>query len=152
MRNEELGFVNPNGVVTGRIQTKNGNPVPNAVVTIEPTFGFALDFDGIDDHICVGYHEDLLAESFTVSSWIQLGTVTDGSPIIDLGLDLNQNWWLRESSINDPAGVVFGIGGGGPFSVTEFNVVFSQDPDAWHHVAAVFNGSAVTLYLSLIHI
>ena len=36
VRNEELGFVNPNGVVTGRIQTKNGNPVPNAVVTIEP--------------------------------------------------------------------------------------------------------------------
>ncbi|MFN7831168.1 MAG: hypothetical protein ACK5Q2_04195, partial [Bacteroidota bacterium] len=41
-----LGFLNPNGVVTGQVKSTNGNPVPGAIVTLSPTIGAAAEFTG----------------------------------------------------------------------------------------------------------
>ncbi len=143
----ELGFVNPNGVISGQVKTRNGNPVPNATVMAEPTFNQSLEFDGIDDYVCVSYHDALPTDQFTFTSWVRIGDNPSGESIVDLGSDIDQNWWLRASDAGQPKGVVFGIGGGGPFSVVEQEVAFDADPDEWHHVAAVYNGIAMTLYL-----
>lgn len=143
----ELGFVNPNGVISGQVKTRNGNPVPFVTVKAEPTFNQALSFDGIDDHVCVSYSDNLPVDEFTFSSWVKIGDDPDGESIVDLGSDINQNWWLRASEEGHPKGVIFGIGGGGPFSVTEQELEFTEEPNGWHHVAAVYNGVAMTLYL-----
>lgn len=41
-----VGFINPNGVVTGQVRTFSGNPVQDAVVTLTPTIGRSLQFSG----------------------------------------------------------------------------------------------------------
>ncbi len=143
----EIGFVNPNGVISGQITTRNGNPVPDVTVIAEPTFNQALYFDGVDDHVCVSYDSALPSEQFTFSSWVKIGGDPDGESIVDLGSDIDQNWWLRASESGNPKGVIFGIGGGSASSVSESALSFDTDPDEWHHVAAVYNGIAVTLYL-----
>ena len=143
----EVGFVNPNGVISGQVKTRNGNPVPFATVTVEPTFNKSLIFDGIGDYVCIAYHDTLPSEQFTFTSWVKINGEADGASIVDLGSDINQNWWLRASDSGEAKGVTFGIGGGGPFSNVEQNLPFAEDPDDWHHVAAVYNGIAMTLYL-----
>ncbi len=143
---DEIGFVNPNGVISGQIKTRNGNPVPNATVSVEPTFNKALIFDGVDDYVCISYHDTLPTEQFTFSSWVKIDGEADGASIVDLGSDINQNWWLHTSDSGDPKGITFGIGGGSSTNV-EQSLVFAEEPDDWHHVAAVYNGIAMTLYL-----
>jgi len=143
----DIGFVNPNGVISGQVKTRNGNPVPFAIVKAEPTFNQALTFDGIDDHVCISYHENLPSEQFTFSSWVKIGDNPNGESIVDLGSDINQNWWLRASDAGNDKGVVFGIGGGTSFSVTEQELPFHENENGWHHIAAVYNGLAMTLYL-----
>jgi hypothetical protein len=43
-----IGFQVPNGVVTGWVQTPNGNPVPNTLISLTPLQGFSAMF-GFDD-------------------------------------------------------------------------------------------------------
>ncbi|MFM8487481.1 MAG: hypothetical protein ACKOCH_14225, partial [Bacteroidota bacterium] len=49
-----LGFLNPNGVVTGQVKSNNNNPVPGAIVTLSPTIGASARFGG-DDMIFTEY-------------------------------------------------------------------------------------------------
>jgi len=142
-----LGFVNPNGVVSGKVTAPSGNPIPGVLVKIEPTFGSALEFDGVDDYVCLRYDDNLPTSSFTFSTWVKLGDNDDGEFIIDLGSDIYQNWWLRASDPTEPKGVTFGIANGLAANVTEQEMEFDEDPDGWHHIAAVYNGTAMTLYL-----
>ncbi|MCP4710677.1 MAG: T9SS type A sorting domain-containing protein [Planctomycetes bacterium] len=48
---DDIGFVNPNGTITGRVETQNGRAVPNTDVGLTPLIGNALDFDGVDDYV-----------------------------------------------------------------------------------------------------
>ena len=43
-----LGFLVPNGVVTGWVQTVNGSPVPDALITLSPLQGFSARFGPMD--------------------------------------------------------------------------------------------------------
>ncbi|MCC6461150.1 MAG: LamG domain-containing protein, partial [Saprospiraceae bacterium] len=43
-----LGFQVPNGVVTGQVETINGSPVPDALVTLTPMQGFSLKLGSAD--------------------------------------------------------------------------------------------------------
>jgi hypothetical protein len=139
-----LGFVNPNGVITGKVSTISGNPVPNCAVNLSPTTGTSLVFNG-DDNIFVEYTDKFPTAQFTVSAWLKLEGSNDNTGIIDLGSVISKNWWLHTTSAVDGKGVKFGVGSG---SSTEIQVVFPDSTkNNWHHIAATFNGANLLLYL-----
>ncbi|MEM1358619.1 MAG: LamG-like jellyroll fold domain-containing protein, partial [Bacteroidota bacterium] len=139
-----IGFVNPNGVVTGKIETFSGNPVANAIVTLEPTVGKSLSFDGVQDYLCVSYDESLPTDMWTLGAWVQIGDGNDEGGIIDLGSDLNKNYWLHTTAAGSPKGIIAGVGDGTPH---EIEVTFDEDPDDWHHVAMVYSGGKMIVYV-----
>ena len=141
---DDVGFTNPNGVVTGQITTRTGNPVAGAYVTLEPTVGTSLAFDGVDDYVCLTYDSTLASPQFTVSTYVKLASNDAAGTLLDRGKDLNANYWLQTIG-GGQAGVVFGIGNGS--GATELTIPFDSLPGAWHHVAFVYNGSAVVGYL-----
>ncbi|MFN5236777.1 MAG: LamG-like jellyroll fold domain-containing protein, partial [Bacteroidota bacterium] len=145
-RGGSLGFLNPNGSITGQVKTFSGNPVPGAVVTLSPTFGAALEFDG-EGMAFAEYQPHFPREEFTVSCWVKLGDGNDNAPIFDFGSDQSKNWWLHTLPASSGKGVRFGVGNG-PGSVTELDCQFpSATADDWHYVAVSYNGSSILLYV-----
>lgn len=139
------GFVNPNGLVTGQLTTFSGNAVAGGIVTLEPTTGRSLAFNGVSDYLCVSYDEALPTDMFTVSTWVKIGDGNDGAGIIDLGSDLHQNFWLHTTDAVDGKGVVAGVGNG--TANNEYSILFTENADDWHHVAMVYSAGTMILYL-----
>jgi len=141
----DIGFVNPNGVVLGKVTTQNGNPVVGAVVSLTPTVGRSMAFDGQGANLCVSHHPAIPYEMFTVSAWVKLGDSNDRAGIFDLGSDLNRNYWILTTPEGMGKGVVVGVGTGA--GAEEISYAFEEDPDDWHHVAAVYGGGTLILYV-----
>ena len=145
-----LGFLNPNGVVTGQVKSGSGNPVPGAIVTLTPSLGTAVAFDGVDDMAFVEYNPVFPRSTFTLSCWVKLEGTNNNTAIFDMGSSTSKNWWLH--TLPDTAkGIIFGIGHGG---VTELDYAFpAGTEDNWHFIAATYNGSSLLLYADgkLIH-
>ena len=141
----DVGFVNPNGVVLGKVTTQNNNPVQGAVVTLTPTVGQSMYFDGNGANICLSHHPALHTEMFTASAWVKLGDGNDRSGILDLGSDLKHNFYLLTTTSSLGKGVVVGVGDGTlGYEVTH---EFESDPDDWHQVTAVYGGGSLLLYV-----
>ncbi|MGB4969696.1 MAG: LamG domain-containing protein, partial [Saprospiraceae bacterium] len=140
----EIGFVNPNGVITGKVSTVSGNPVPGCAVNLSPSTGTSLQFNG-DDNVYVEYKSILPKTQFTVSAWVKLEGTNNNTGIIDFGSTISKNWWMHTTSTADGKGVKFGIGSASP--VTLQTVFSNETKDDWHHVAAVYNGASVSLFL-----
>lgn len=145
-KGESLGFLSPNGVITGKVTTFNGNPVAGAVVTLTPTTGRAVEYDGTSSSYAE-YSDVYPTNQFTVSAWVKIGDGNDKSSIVDFGSDIARNWWLHTNAAGSDKGVTFGIGRGGA-DVTELSYEFPVDEeDEWHYVTATFSGSALLLYV-----
>jgi hypothetical protein len=147
-RSSAIGFLNPNGVVTGQVRTFSNNPVPGAVVSLTPTLGTAIDFDGVDDFAFAEYNAAFPTDEFTLSCWVKLGEGNDQSPIFDFGSSTQENWWLHTLPAASGKGVRFGLGRG-MGDVTELDYVFPNEiADEWNHIAISYNGSSILLYIN----
>lgn len=136
-----LGFLNPNGVVTGQVRSTTGNPVPGVTVELTPTLGKALAFNG-DDHLFAEYDQNLLSSSWTVSFWVKIGDGNDGNAILDFGKAINKNWWFRTNTAGQKKGVAVGIAG------AELSHDFPDNSAGdWHYVAATHNSASLLLYV-----
>ncbi len=145
-RGTALGFLHPNGSMTGQVRTQSNNPVPGVVVTLEPTLGHAVRFDG-EGMAFAAYRPEFPREEFTLSCWVKLEDGNDRAAIFDFGSTLSKNWWLHTLPAGTGKGIRFGLGNG-PGDVTELAHVFPVDEaDAWHYVAASYNGAALLLYV-----
>ncbi len=139
-----VGFVNPNGVVTGKVETASQNPVKEVVVTLTPTAGYALSFDGQDDFLCMSYQDALPDTAFTATAWVKVGGAEERTGIIDLGSDLNKNWWLHAVNTPEGKGLIAGVGDGAPHEVV---YLFEDAPSGWHHVAFTYASGLGMLYV-----
>ncbi|MBL7794935.1 MAG: T9SS type A sorting domain-containing protein [Saprospiraceae bacterium] len=84
-----VGFQVPNGVVTGWIQTPNGRPVPDALVTLTPLQGFSGKFNTTAGAFAKsdGGADTLLPLNngeWTLSFWIKTTSATANAGIISL--------------------------------------------------------------------
>lgn len=144
-RGKALGFLNPNGVVTGQVKSLGGNPVPGTIVTLTPTTGTAGSFDG-DDMAFAEYSPNFPRNQFTLSCWVKLDDGNDNTAIFDLGSSISKNWWLHTLPAASGKGVRFGIGNGSG-NVTELDYAFpAASADDWHYITAAYNGSSLLLY------
>jgi hypothetical protein len=145
-----VGFVNPNGVVSGKIETGSGNPVPGVEVRLTPLTGASLLFDGINGQLCVSYNEKLPTSAFTVSAYVKLGLKNNETGIIDWGSGLNKNWWITTTGISESKGYIFHIGNGTGSDTLKYYLPIDQinlpnNPDNWHQITMVYNGSAMSV-------
>jgi hypothetical protein len=145
MRGNAIGFVNPNGVVTGKVETFSGNPVAGAIVTLTPTIGTSLQFDGVNDYLCVTHLPVVPTDMFTASAWVKIGATYDSDGILDLGSDFNKNFWLHTTPAGAGTGIVAGVGDG--TASQSLTAMFAEDPDGWHQVSAVYGGGSLILYV-----
>ncbi|MEO0007177.1 MAG: hypothetical protein RJA20_1373, partial [Bacteroidota bacterium] len=141
-----LGFLNPNGVVTGQVKSSTGNPVPGAIVTLSPTIGASAVFGG-DDMAFAEYNTAFPRSQFTLSCWVKIDEGNDNTAIYDFGSHIGKNWWLHTLPEADGKGVRFGMANGSG-GVTELEYAFpAATADDWHNVAVSYNGSSALLYV-----
>ncbi len=145
VRGSALGFLNPNGVVTGQVKSLGGNPVPGTIVTLTPTIGTSGIFAG-DDMAFAEYNTAYPRAQFTLSTWVKLGAGNDNAAIFDLGSTISKNWWLHTLPAASGKGIRFGMGNG-VGNVTEMDYAFpAASADDWHNIAVTYNGSSLLLY------
>jgi hypothetical protein len=142
---KSYGFVNPNGAVSGLVRTFSNNPVPGSIVKLTPIVGTAMMFDGNDDYLCVTHTPVVPNEMWTVSSWVKIGATHDKDGIIDLGSDINKNFWIHTTPSTMTKGVVIGTGDG--TQKHELIHLFGDEPDGWHQITAVYAAGSLLLYV-----
>jgi hypothetical protein len=107
--------------------------------------GNALDFDGLDDYVEIPDNAALdanLGDSFTIEAWIRTREDAD-------------NMIFAKHSGGDDGSYYFATRSGGVLQLTaltssgreDHTVSFSYDDDKWHHVAGVYNGSDLKIYV-----
>jgi hypothetical protein len=107
--------------------------------TDDGKFGNAVWFDGTDDHIDIPDVEELHQETFTLLSWFQLDKAT-GSWQTIFGKQSGGVGLIIEVA----AGGVLNTGFGGGWLCTGTTRI---DDGKWRHVASVFDGKSVQLYI-----
>ncbi|MFN7266218.1 MAG: LamG-like jellyroll fold domain-containing protein, partial [Bacteroidota bacterium] len=145
-RGSALGFLNPNGSVTGQVKTFSNNAVPGAIVKLEPTFGSAVSFNG-NAMAFTEYSDVYPTDEFTLSCWVKLDGSNDGTAIFDFGSVSSQNWWLHTLPAASGKGVRFGVGKVSGQATTLEYIFPAATANDWHYVAASYNGSSVLLYV-----
>ncbi|MFY7911211.1 MAG: LamG-like jellyroll fold domain-containing protein, partial [Emticicia sp.] len=143
-----VGFVNPNGVVSGKVETNSGNPVPGVEVRLTPLTGNSMAFDGVNDELCVTYNDEFPTDKFTVSAYVKLGDTNNETGIIDWGSTINKNWWITTTPSNEAKGFIFHIGNGtGSDSLKYYfpTVINPFNANEWHQITMVYNGSAMSV-------
>ncbi|MEI6410891.1 MAG: LamG-like jellyroll fold domain-containing protein, partial [Bacteroidota bacterium] len=141
-----LGFQVPNGVVTGQIQTINGSPVPNGIVTLMPMQGFSAKFGDTDGALSsLDSNKSFLPignADWSITCWIKTESAPAGAGILQLG---NFPLYIRAlDSGSGSEGVAVSEDG-----VT--NILSAAFPDTtkngWHHIALTYSAQFGRLYI-----
>ena len=140
-----LGFQVPNGVVTGWVQTMNGSPVPDALITLMPMQGFSAKF-GPSDGATAQNEPDTkpfmpaTGEDWSITFWIKTDVATANASVLQL---TPFPLYIRaKNSGSGQEGVeVTTAATGVPFLSGSFSVATKND---WHHVALSYDGSGGT--------
>ncbi|MBC7409655.1 MAG: LamG domain-containing protein, partial [Arcicella sp.] len=146
---KSVGFVNPNGVVSGKIETNSNNPVSGVEVRLTPLTGASLAFDGVDDELCVNYNDKFPTDKFTVSAYVKIASGNNESGIIDWGSALHKNWWITSTNSNEAKGYIFHIGNGTNSDSLKYfipnEITNPELPNQWHQITMVYNGTAMSV-------
>ncbi|MDB4339613.1 LamG domain-containing protein [bacterium] len=111
----------------------------------------AIALDGTGDYVAVDRTVGHFGtDDFTVEGWWYFNTVSAGyQPVISLGQNTDQRGWIIATETNNGLAIYMSNG-----SAWSYNIATSTVPtlNAWNHIAAVRNGSTLTLYLNGISI
>lgn len=105
--------------------------------------GSALDFDGVDDHVRLS-DTTLLegASAITLSAWIKSGSMADGGIITKYSGQAG--WWTYKMEVGATYLPVFEIR---TTSNTIVGGLTALNDNMWHHVACVYNGVDMRIYV-----
>ena len=155
--NKAVGFLYPNGVVTGKITTTSGNAVPGVEVRLTPLTGNSMAFDGISGQLCVSYNSQypnkFPTTAFTVSTYVKLpaGTNTNNEAgIIDWGSTLKKNWWITTTTSAEGKGFIFHIGNGTSSDTLKYLIPVNNsnllgNDEKWHQITMMYNGTTMSV-------
>lgn len=106
-------------------------------VTITPSSGQALDFDGIDDAVTVPANVGFNSQSFTMETWIRFDNNTKNQMMIISG---DSRWMGFYNLGNAGKAIAFGfVDNSGNQRSTSFN--FTPTVGTWYHLAGTFNNN-----------
>ncbi len=133
----DVGYMKPNGVISGTVTTANNNPVNEVQVSLNPSPGYCLQFENANN-----------------------STMTIDDPGLDMNYNYTIEFWLRtplgSQTVLEKGIFEFGIDASGNMTFTNGSHTLTQFADSvdvtdndWHHVALVNNytETLVTLYL-----
>jgi hypothetical protein len=138
-----LGFQVPNGVVTGWVQTINGSPVPDAMVTLTPMQGFSAKFGPMDGAFAVADTSGNpfmpnAGDDWTMTFWIKTDLATINAGLIQL--TPFPLYFRALNSAGGHEGVELATSAAGaPFLSGTFA---DSTKNGWHHVALSFEGGS----------
>lgn len=133
------GFRVANGSITGQSESQQGNPVANVEVSLTPSLGQSLRFDGDGDYIDFGNPADLqITGSQTIEMWLKPTAMGARSN------PFHKNYSNEGSITFEPDGILsYYYGIGGPYETLHSSVALSLD--TWTHIAIVRNLDNMTL-------
>ena len=155
--NKAVGFLYPNGVVTGKITTTSGNAVPGVEVRLTPLTGNSIAFDGISGQLCVSYNSQnpnkFPTTAFTISAFVKLPTGTNTNNkagIIDWGSTLKKNWWITTTTSAEGKGFIFHIGNGTGSDTLKYIIPVNNsnllgNDEKWHQITMMYNGTTMSV-------
>ncbi|MEF3695272.1 MAG: LamG-like jellyroll fold domain-containing protein [Candidatus Cloacimonadota bacterium] len=133
---EDIGYIKPNGIISGRVQTINNNPVTGVKVSLSPAVGKCLQLNAASaSSISIPNPGVYLNQDFTVELWVK----TEDS---DLNLLDSGNHHLK---------IVGGqvVYTDGNHTLTQQDTAVAVNDNSWHHIAVVNNVSANTVEMYL---
>lgn len=136
-----LGFMVPNGVVTGQIETPTGNPVVNATVSLDPMQGFATSFGsqhgaGALQNASKPFLPNASSD-WTISFWIKTTASAENGSIMQIGPNIGT--FIRFVGIQSSTGsegVIFS------FENETLDGIFpNESKNDWHHITLTHKAS-----------
>ena len=105
--------------------------------------GIALEFDGSDDYVSVLSAASFNTPEFTVEFWIKPNPLTEPCLIIGLCGAQQTNWLITCQIVAQDKIIAFEINEGSGSN----QIDLSWQDTLWHHVAGIYNGSSMKLFL-----
>ena len=123
----------------GNHGTEEGGPMYQVS---RPGMGMAIDFDGVDDYVDCGNDASLdITEEVTITAWLRTGDAGNGehNPYVAKG---DHAYALKHGVANN---LEFFVYDGGWYTVT--SAVDASFNDTWRHLAGIYDGTELKLYL-----
>ena len=112
-----------------------------------PTFTntFSLRFDSVDDHVDTNSVKFSGASVFTISCWFNMNSIRTINSLMTNWHSGKTNYILRYN--NGVNGFQFYVSTTGTVAaLTSYTI--TPDTDRWYHIAGIYNGSNIALYLN----
>lgn len=108
-------------------------------VTITPSSGQALDFDGVDDVVTVPANEGFNPQSYTIEAWVRFDINNRNQTIMD-----NSRRWMYYNYAQAGSSIKFGFEDNGHPREAGFS--FTPTAGIWYHLACSFNNTSKESY------
>ena len=149
---EDYGFLNPNGMITGLIETPNGNPVQFTQVIVTPNLGRSAKFNG--DGYIYWYDSDIngnrqfsgFEESYTIETWFR--SVNTGDMTLFAAVDSGSTTHYVDITLDSDGKISWTHTppDGDPTTLTSTNAVAGAG-EIYHHLALVYDGENMTMFI-----
>ncbi|TAK66880.1 MAG: LamG domain-containing protein, partial [Bacteroidetes bacterium] len=155
----DVGFVNPNGIITGTIQTSASVPVPDVEVVLTPTISYSVQFNGDGDRIVLADSAINNLRQGTIEFWVYPTKLTQstifskrriiaeaGHPlalysVVSIGTYPDNNGNPVDST---PGKLFFYAKAGTPVASSKRNL----NANTWTHVAIVFDSLKAQIFIN----
>ncbi|MBN2088627.1 T9SS type A sorting domain-containing protein [candidate division KSB1 bacterium] len=140
----EVGFVNPNGVITGRITTPHGNPVNGIELSLSPTTGKSvmLNQDSNNQFIQIPFDSSLiLTQLATWECWIKPITTDDQMFISHYDNNIQDGYYINYHDNR----LCFNQSNYGNLNKTSSKAGILK-ANEWQHLAIVKDSSQLTIF------
>ncbi len=108
-------------------------------ITITPSSGQALDFDGVDDVVTVPANASFNAQSYTIEAWVRFDINNRNQTIMD-----NSRRWMYYNYAQAGSSIKFGFEDNGQPREAGFS--FTPTAGIWYHLACSFNNTSKESY------
>jgi len=158
---DNIGFMNPNGVITGTIKTPSGNPVIDTKVTLSPNMGRSALFTTGNEAYVYFFDNETSANrlftgfssnNYTIETWFRSITDDQTQTIFSAVGEASADNYIR-LELNNTGKLVWthspsGNGNGTAITSTDKYSGFDDLDNAyWHQVACVFEDNDMTMYV-----
>jgi len=123
-----------------------GDLVSEDVITNVTDYGYALDFDGVNDYVELGDSDDFKTENFTISVWVKSTSVGDWEGLLTT---IDYTAYAREGyaiAITGDNVAAFATTNGYGFNDVVSGTTNVRDGN-WHLVSIIYNESEMSLYV-----
>lgn len=140
-----IGFVNPNGKISGKISSSHYNPVYGVEMVVSPYNGRSLDLNGDTDYLnCSSFDPDFfIRDEFTIEFWSKIRSWTDVNN--QSGIVIHK--WNSSGDTNNS----FLIYSNGTYvSQSDSTAIPAFGLNEWHHFAYVYQKGTISVWMDSI--